>query len=157
MFNKYDKYINMIQNEEIKTITTKALIANESINDKKCKDAIEVTKWVLFLLKNDKLIADNNYALFVDVLISAGLLHNLNYEYGETDFYYIFKTRKILEKLNTEVGLPTTYLDSICQTVECQLGKDNTISLLIPNPNSPGAHFSLACSIYYKTKNTIQD
>lgn len=149
----YDTYVEKIQDTSIKELTSKGI--EEYATDETATDAIQVTEWMLFLLKNDNLIADNNYALFVDVLVSAALLHNLTYKYATESFDKVFKTRRLLHDLNHLVKVPETYLESICQTLEGQLGKDHPMVLLIPNPNTPGAHFALACSIYYKTKSTI--
>ena len=147
----FEQHLKSIQDEKIKELTNKAFCQNGEFQT----DAVNVADWVDFVLTNDKLIAENSHALFVDVLKSAALLHNLTYSYGKDEFDEVFKTRKILFELNKSINIPETYLESICQTIEGQLGKDHPMVLLIPNPNTPGAHFSLACSIYYKTGSTI--
>jgi hypothetical protein len=149
----YSTYVERIQDISIKELTSKAVEIYAT--DETAEDAVQVTEWMFFLLKNDKLIADNNYALFVDVLAAASLLHNIAYKYGESDFENLFKARKLLNELNEDIKVPQTYIESIFQAIEGQLGKDHPMVLLIPNPNTPGAHFSLACSIYYKTKSKI--
>lgn len=148
--DNYLYHLNKIEDPAIKQLVTTTLELYGS--EDKAKDAIEVSDLVTFLLKNDKLIAENSYALFVDVLYAAALVHNLTFSYGVDKFHEMFKTRDMLEEINaTEaIGVPETYLESICQTIEGQLGKDHPVVALIPNPNTPGMHFALACSIYYK-------
>lgn len=154
MDKDYDYYIEKIQDRTLKAL---AKAATDKYGD--CyleQDAMNIADWLTFLLTNDKLIAENSHALFIDVLMTSALTHNLTYKYGG-ELADLFKTRTLLYKLNEEeqLGVPDTYLESVCQAIEGQLGKDHPMVLLMPNPNTPGAHFALACSIYYKTENTV--
>lgn len=153
----YDDYLKLIQNEDIKNLT-KAMI-DEYGNKELEKDAVEIAKFLIFILKEDKMYGDYNYAVFVDILLSASLLHNLTYKYGIDDYTNLFKTRQLLNKVNDEkqINCPSNYVDLIAQPIEGQLGKNHPIALLIPNPNSPGSQFALACSLYYKGKCKILD
>ena len=150
VLDNYSYQLDKIQDPAINKLITTTLELYGS--KEKAEDAAEVFNLVHFLLDNDKLIAENSYALFVDVLYAAALTHNLTYSYGVDKFHDVFKTRDMLEFINTKesIGVPDTYLESICQTVEGQLGKDHPVVALIPNPNTPGMHFALACSLYYK-------
>jgi hypothetical protein len=153
---KYNDIVELIQDKSLYEYS-KVLVDRYGSEENEV-DAAEVTKWLLFLLKNDGLIAENSHQLFVDVLLVSAIAHNLTYKYGEEEFANLFKTRKLLGDLNEELGhiVQETYLESVYQAYEGQLGKDHPMVLLIPNPNTPGAHFALACSIYYKTENTIK-
>lgn len=148
--DNYLTHLEKIEDPAMNKLITTALELYGS--EDKVKDATEVFDLVTFLLKNDKLIAENSYALFVDVLYAAALVHNLTFSYEANKFHKIFKTRSLLEEVNKResIGVPETYLESICQTIEGQLGKDHPVVALIPNPNTPGMHFALACSLYYK-------
>lgn len=149
-------YIDLIQDEQIKSLTEKAL--EKYSDEEKKKDAIAVTKILIFILKEDKIYNDNNYSLFVDIVIAAALLHNITYKYGVDDYTNLFKTRQLLNKLNEDekIYIGSTYMDSLVQPIEGQLGKNHPIALLIPNPNSPGSQFALACSLYYKGKDFLK-
>lgn len=149
----YEVYLDKIQDRNLKLLASLATTKYGTIDLE--KDACNVTDWLEFLLTNDKLIAENSHALFIDVLMTAALVHNLTYRYGSDNLESLFKTRKILTEINEEAMVPETYLESVLQALEGQLGKDHPMVLLMPNPNTPGAHFSLACSIYYKTGNTV--
>lgn len=118
----------------------------------KLKDAIEVTKWLIFLLENDKILSEGTQTLATDLIITAALLHNVTYSYKKDPFYKLFMTRDLINDINSkrEIQLPEQYIDAICQSIETQLGKDNECKLLTPNPNTPGNHVALACAIYYK-------
>lgn len=125
---------------------------NEAGTKEKLHDAIEVTKWLIFLLENDKLLSESMNSYFIDLLIASSLLHNLTYEYNKSDWTLLFKTRDIIEKVNkeSELNVAENYLKSIYLPIESQLGKSMPIDQLVPNPNSPGHHVALACAIYYK-------
>ena len=153
----YNKMIDSIQDREIKTFVSAVIENNKMILADKEKNAYEVYKWVTFILRNDKILSSENagYSTVIDVLKAASILHNCFYTYGEEDFTKIFSLRMYIDSSECKEMLPPRYIDSICQAVECQLGKDTPVSLLIPNPNTPGSQFSLACSIYYKTGNTV--
>lgn len=152
----YDELLETIVDDKIKELVKETVL--DYGTEDKAKDAKHVSAWLTFLLRNDKLIADNNYALFVDVLMAAAITHNITYKYGEFNIGDLFKIRLIMTKINKDksIGVPETYLESILQAIEGQLGKDHPMVLLIPNPNTPGMHFALACAIYYKTNNTIK-
>ena len=151
----YKDYIDLIKDKQIKMLVEEA--TKEYGNKDLEKDSTEIAKLLIFILKEDKIYSDNNYVLFVDILIAAALLHNITYKYGTDDYTNLFKTRQLLNKINDEkeIYVPMNYMDLIVQPIEGQLGKNHPISLLIPSPNSPGSQFSLACSLYYKGKCTI--
>jgi hypothetical protein len=152
---QYKIYFDAIQDPAINKLVRIAI--EEYGNDTKIKDAISIYDWVIFLLKNDKLVSDNNYALFVDVLRAAALTHNLKYNYIKDSFEKVFEVRNVLTDINSResIGVPETYLESICQAIESQLGKDHPVVALMPNQGTPAAHFALACSLYYKTGKTV--
>lgn len=142
--------LDTISIEPLRNFVLKVL--NEASSEEKIEHAIEVTKWLIFLLKNDKILSEGTQTLATDLIISSTLLHNISYEYGSKDISSLFKTRTILNEINEcqEIKMPEQYIDAISQSIETQLGKDNECKLLIPNPNTPGSHVALACAIYYK-------
>lgn len=146
------KYIDRISDQSIKEFIFKSLQSydNEEEFREKLKDSNGVAEWLLFLLEDDKILSAGANAYFVELLIAAAFIHNMDYSYGEEDWTKIFNPRKRTQEFANEFGLIGNTIDAIYQAVEGQLGKDNPNKLLHPNPNSPTAHFALACSIYYK-------
>lgn len=145
------KYLNMITDPLLKEFIAKSLNNHKEEDFKdKLKDSNGVAEWLIFLLKDDKILSEGANAYFVELLITAAFIHNIDYSYGEEDWTKIFNPRKATEKIAQDLGLIGNTIDAIYQAVEGQLGKDNPNKLLHPNPNSPTAHFALACSIYYK-------
>lgn len=144
-------YINTAQIREL-TISCLNTNINTELAIKDLEDAISVTNWLIFLLKTEHILTDENKnSYFTDLLIASSLLHNLNYKYNVSDWTIMFKTRNVINKMNIELGLniPENYITSIATPIETQLGKDMPNSLLIPNVNTPGAHIALACAIHY--------
>lgn len=141
-------YIELIKIPEVKDLVIDVI--NKYGTEEKLNDANGVTDWLLFLLRDDKILSDTSHAYFVDLLLAASLLHNITYTYGDKKWTDIFDVRPMIEEMNSKYQMPDTYIDAICQPIETQLGKDMPNKLLVPNPSTPGAHFALACSIYYK-------
>ena len=146
----YQEIIDSIQDKDISNLC-KNIVTTIDTTDKEV-NAYNVYNWVMFILKNDKILQEVSYTVLIDVMKAAAIMHNLFYTYNEKDYTKVFLLRQYFaDNFELIKNIPVQIIDSICQTVECQLGKNNPISLLIPNPNSPGNQFSLACSIYYKT------
>lgn len=137
-----------IANDDVRDFVEEVLSIHS--NPEKFKDAEGVADWLIFLLQDDKIISDNSQTFFVDFLIAAALLHNITYEYSKDKWTKMFDTRDLIVEVNKKYNIPENAIDAICQPIEQQLGKNMPNKLLTPNPNSPGAHFALACSIYYK-------
>lgn len=154
--NAYKEYkelydaLNYIKTPIFRQLTFSTL--NKASSEEKLIDAIGVTKWLLFLLNNDKMLNESMNSYFIDLLIASSLLHNLTYEYNSEDWTLMFKTRNIIEEVVKEqsFNIDENYLKSIYIPIESQLGKHMPNEQLIPNPNTPGAHVALACAIYYK-------
>lgn len=151
--------IDSIYNKEIRNFV-ELILKEKPLTEKQEKDAYEVFKWVLFILRNDKILTSENpgYAAFIDVLKAASIVHNLYTDYSDKDFSKLFllrihinENKKILSSIQKDI------IESVCQVVESQLGKYNPVSLLVPNPNTPGSQFALACSLYYKAKSRIDE
>lgn len=152
-YNKYKSFYDCINYINVKGFKELVILAiNKAGTESKLKDAVGTTEWLLFLLDNDKMLSETMNSYFIDLLIASTLLHNLVYEYNVSDWTLLFKTREIIEEVNKEndLKIAENYLKSIYIPIESQLGKHTPCDLLIPNPNSPGAHVALACAIYYK-------
>lgn len=155
----YKDMIETIKDEDIRRFTN--LVIRKYKPAKKLeKDAYEVYKWVLFILRNDKILTSENpgYSMIIDVMKSAAVLHNILYDYSDKDFTNLFLLRiTINEDKDITSSVPRDIIDTVCQVVESQLGKYNQVKLLIPNPNTPGAQFALACSLFYKAQARIDE
>lgn len=133
-----NKYLDMIIIEPLKDLTEKAL---ESYSNKnKIEEANKVAELVVAKLKKKKLLTQQTQQTFVDVLLSAALLHNLFYD--KEDWTSLFVARKMLEDLNHEYKVPFAMLDALCSTIEGQLGDDTPVPNCTPKPNTPTEMFS---------------
>lgn len=142
--------LKVIKAENIQNLVIGCM--NDADDSNKVEDAVKVTDWLIFLLKNDNILGEGVNSYFIDLLIASSLLHNLTYEYNVSDWTEMFKTREVVKRINEELELniPENYLKSIFIPIESQLGKDMPNDQLIPNANTPGAHVALACAIHYK-------
>lgn len=147
-YNTDNEILNTIATKEVRDLVIDVL--NNHSSEEKFKDATGVADWLIFLLKDDKILSATANAFFIDFLLAAAMLHNVTYEYNKDKWTKMFDTRDLILELNEKYNMPENAIDAICQPIEQQLGKDMPNKLLSPNPNSPGAHFALACSIYYK-------
>lgn len=143
-------HIELIKIPEVKDLVIDVI--NKYGSEEKLNDANGVTDYLLFLLRDDKILSESSHAYFVDLLLAASLLHNITYTYGEKKWTNMFDVRLMIDEMNSKYQMPDTYIDAICQPIETQLGKDMPNKLLVPNPSTPGAHFALACSLHYKYK-----
>lgn len=135
------KYIDKIAVPEIKEFTEKAL-EEYNASAEKIQEADQVAEILLGLLKKKKLITDNSHQSYVDVLISACLLHNLFYD--PEDWTSLFWARRELTPLAAECGMNSQFRDAIFQTIESQLGEDTPVPNCKPVANSPTELFSYA-------------
>ena len=144
--------LDNINSKEIRELVIKTL-ENYS-TEEKIKDAIEVSKNLIFILNFDK-IGETNMNVFMDCSIAAALMHNITYKYKQDKYSLMFETRDILATVNDNNGdnkILYKYVSYIATAIEQQLNKDTPCELLIPNPNTPGYQLALACSLYYNKK-----
>lgn len=150
---KYKGFYDCLAHIKVPAIKELIIYAiNDSGSEDSLTDAVKVTKILIFLLKNDKILSDSVNSYFVDLLITSALLHNLTYKYCLSNWIDMFGAREIIQRINKDkdLGIPDNYISSICIPIESQLGKFMPNESLIPNPNTPGAHVALACSLHYK-------
>lgn len=142
-----NKYINLLS-IGLKDFVEQML--EKYSNEEKIKDSLGVCEWVVFILKNEKLYSESYYSQVTEILIAASFLHNINFDRKTNKWQDIFDIRNILfEEVDYNI-VSSNVVELIVQAIESQLGKDVPITNLYPVPNSPAAHFALACSIYYK-------
>ena len=139
-----DEYLSQIRMPELQNAIVDLI--NKYAEPQMLRDAVEVIKTVIFLMKEDKIINDGPTSVVVDLQIATGFLHNLFYKYNDDSFGNVFKLREVI----ADYDLAPNMIDPICQSIECQLGKNSPNKLLIPGATTPSAQFALACSFYYK-------
>ena len=108
----------------------------------KLDEANDVCDTLVQLLKHKGLLTDNAHQSFVDILLVAGLIHNLFYD--EKDFTTLFKARQVLAGTIEGTQINDQIEEAIFATVEGQLGEKSPIAGIKPNPNTPTELFSLA-------------
>lgn len=134
------EFIDMINVKELHTTTIDIL--NKYGDTFRLDEANDVANTLIQLLKHKKLITDNTHQSFVDVLLSACMIHNLFYD--KEDFTTLFKTRKELASVMEKAGINKQISEAIFSTVEGQLGEDSPVESIKPNPNTPTELFSFA-------------
>ena len=76
--------LDNINSKEIRELVIKTL-ENYS-TEEKIKDAIEVSKNLIFILNFDK-IGETNMNVFMDCSIAAALMHNITYKYKQDKYF----------------------------------------------------------------------
>ena len=134
------KYVDFIQVPEIKDFTREAL---EKFSDSDLLiEGESVANVLIALLKKKQIIADNSHQSFVDILVSAALLHNIFYD--PDDWKTLFLARQSLKDLAEKHNLGYNYYSALFQTIESQLGQDTPVPNCKPIDNSPTELFSYA-------------
>lgn len=108
----------------------------------KLEEANEVADILIALLRKKKLLDEHTHQSFVDILLSAALLHNLFYD--EKDWTTLFYARRDLDPIAKELKINRQALDALFHTIEGQLGEDTPITECIPKPGTPTELFSYA-------------
>lgn len=126
-------------------------ILNEHSNEEKLEQANKVGDLIMFMLEEKGLVKPGVQQSFVDILISACLLHNI-VEVTEDNWNEVYKMRNIImgHAKKAEHNIPESALEMICDTIEGQLGEKMPIKGSRPNPNTPGELFTLAVAIIYR-------
>jgi hypothetical protein len=108
----------------------------------KLEEANKVSDVIRGLLTHKRLLDGQTHQSFVDVMLSAALVHNLFYD--ESDWLTLFQARKILSPIASELKINEQALDALYHTVEGQLGEQTPISEIIPKPGTPTELFAYA-------------
>lgn len=132
--------IDFIQIDELRTFTLKALEKHGTVE--KLKEANQVADLVKGLLIHKRLLDEYTHQSFVDIMLSAALLHNLFYD--ENDWTTLFHARRDLTPLAEELKINSQALDALFHTIEGQLGDRTPVTECIPKPGTPTELFSYA-------------
>ena len=124
-------------------------ILNEYSTEEKLHNANEVADLVVFLLKERNLLTDGVQQSFVDLLLSSCMLYNI-VDVKEDNWNDVYQIRNIVMKKAEGSNMPLQALETICDTIEGQLGEKMPIKGSRPNPNTPGELFALAVAIINK-------
>ena len=129
-----------IKTPEIKKFVELAL--NRHGSERKVKEANKVTDLLLAMLRKRKQIIDGQPSpVWVDVMLAAGLMHNLFYDGTVTS---LFMAREKLQQTAETLNVPGNASYSIFQAIECQLGDDTPIESCRPVPSTPNELFTWA-------------
>ena len=136
------KYIQWMKLSELKKFTEESI--EKFGTEKKLQEANSVIDVMMAMLRKKNQIKDdqNNTAAWVELLVSAALIHNLFYD---GTLPSLFMAREKLVALAKENKLPVNAIAAIFQAVEAQLGDETPVESCIPNSSSPNALFAQAC------------
>ena len=134
------EYVDFMQVPELKEFTQRAL--DEYGTEEKLTEGESVAHVILGLLRKKKMLTEQTHQSFVDVLVSAALLHNLFYD--PQDWKTLFSARQKLLPVAQECGVGYNFYSAIFQTIESQLGEDTPVPNCKPIDNSPTELFTYA-------------
>lgn len=160
---KYDEIIKTIEEEKELTSEYDILkmfkigplanltidILNKYSTEDKLHNANQVADLVVFLLRQRNLLTDGVQQSFVDILLSSCMLYNI-VDVDEDNWNDVYKMRNMIMEEAKEHQIPLQALETICDTIEGQLGEKMPIKGSRPNPNTPGELFALAVAIINK-------
>ena len=119
------------------------VLKSEKDLDAKLEEANKVLDVMIGMLKKKKQLRTlDEAAVWIDVVIAAGLIHNLFYDGSITS---LFKAREVLTDKAKEYKVPDNAISAMFQTVECQLGDDTPIPGCIPVSSTPNELFAWSC------------
>lgn len=131
--------IEQIKIPEIKNFTIESLVRHG--DGTSTEIAEKVAEVVYAQLEEKGLISEQANQSFVDVVISAALLHDL---FKTEEWIFIFDARRYLTEVAERVGLPESAQNAIFETIEAQLGDKTPIAKLRPQPGTPTELFAYA-------------
>lgn len=124
-------------------------IMNEYSTEEKLHNANKVADLVVFLLRERNLLTEGVQQSFVDLLLSSCMLYNI-VDVKEENWNDVYQIRNIIMDKSESHQIPLQALETICDTIEGQLGEKMPIKGSRPNPNTPGELFALAVAIINK-------
>lgn len=131
--------IEKIKIPEIKNFTIESLVRHG--DGSSTEVAEKVAEVVYAQLEEKGLINEQANQSFVDVIISAALLHDL---FKTEEWVSIFDARRYLTEVAERVELPESAQNAIFESIEAQLGDKTPIAKLRPQPGTPTELFAYA-------------
>ena len=136
---KLFRYVDTITYAPLKAFAENAVTLYSS--EKRLNEANEVIDVMMAMLKKKNLLNANGSQAFVEIMVVAGLVHNLFYD---GSLHSVFYARERLTPLAKEHEVPEMALNQILQAVEGQFGDDMPIEACRPNPSTPIELFAWA-------------
>lgn len=134
-------YIDYIKDSKIRQFTIKAI--EKFGSDLKTERANKIAEYVEDKLKKQRFVINSpQHTLWIDLLLSATMLHNLFYD---DTLVSIFVAREKLTSIGYNIGLSVESLEPIFQAIEGQLGENMPVPACRVNPNSPSGILAEAC------------
>ena len=144
-FEEEYSYLKGIRNKELYNVVVD--IINKYSNKKKLTNATKICNLLMFMLKDRNLIQEGIQQTYVDLLIAACYLHNIEAVTKEKWRNSYAVRDIILKEYKEQYYMLESAIDPICDTIEGQLGQNIPIKGSRPNPNTPGEMFATAVSI----------
>lgn len=101
----------------------------------KLEEANKVADKVRGLLTYKKLLDEHTHQSFIDVMLSATILHNIFYD--KNDWRTLFDARYYLDPIAKEMKINEQAMDALFHTIEGQLGDRTPVTECIPKPGTP--------------------
>lgn len=138
-------YLKRIRNKELYNLVVD--IINKYSNKEKITNATKICNLLMFMLKDRNLIQKDIQQNYVDLLIAACYLHNIE-TVTKKKWRNSYVVRDIiLKEYKEQYYMLESAIDPICDTIEGQLGQNIPIKGSRPNPNTPGEMFATSVSI----------
>lgn len=134
-----EKEIKGISFEPIREFTAEAL--KQYGTEEKAETAKEVHAVMMAMLEKKHLLSANASQAFVDLMVSAALLHNLFYD---GTLHSVFMARETLTPLAIGKKVPEQAYKQIFTAIEAQFGDDIDVEACRPNPATPNELFAWA-------------
>lgn len=131
--------IENIKIPEVKAFTVESLVRHG--DGEASATAEKVAEVVYALLEEKGFVQEHANQSFVDVLISASLLHDL---FVTEEWISIFDARRYLTEVAEKVDLPEGARNAIFETIEAQLGDKTPIAKVRPAVGTPTEMFAYA-------------
>jgi hypothetical protein len=154
-----NKYLEMLKyTEEVEgplyEFTKSALM--EYGNEELLADAEKVCDVLWKMLDNKGIYTPGQRQTVIDVLLAAGLLHNLFFNYKDyvsgasNDWEQLFIARKLMHQPGLDAGLSEEILNATFSAIESQLGAQTPLKSLKPSFGTPTENFATAMWIVYE-------
>ncbi len=140
--------IDFILVDELKQLVELAL--EEHGLEEKLIQANQVADMIIEKLTYDKLLSEQTHQTFVDIMVSAALLHNLFYK--EEDWRTLFDAKFYLEPVAEDLKINHQITETLFHTIQGQLGAKTPVVDCIPKPGTPTEMFA---NIVWTVKNYL--
>lgn len=133
-------YLKKITYPDLQAFTAHAIAGYGSVEQ--LEEANKVAEFMMSRFRKKHLLDEQNNHAWIEVILSACLIHNLFYD-GTLPSLFI--ARETLTPIARDYDLAPQVIMGVFQAVESQLGDDTPVESLVPQGNSPNDIFALSC------------